>query len=48
MEASIAAGPRRTYLTSDELSALIKRDSRTIWDRQKDSVRVDLPRSRRS
>jgi hypothetical protein len=41
MQVPIAAGPHQTYLTTDELSALIKYDSRTIRDRLKDSVLIE-------
>ena len=41
MQVPIPAGPQQTYLTTDELSALIKYDSRTIRDRLKDSVLIE-------
>lgn len=41
MQVPISAGPQQTYLTTDELSALIKYDSRTIRDRLKDSVLIE-------
>ncbi len=41
MQASIPEAVPQTYLTTAELSALIKYDSRTIRDRLKDSVLIE-------
>lgn len=41
MQASIPEAAPQTYLTTAELSALIKYDSRTIRDRLKDSVLIE-------
>lgn len=41
MQAQQTSGVSQTYLTTDELSARIKYDSRTIRDRLKDSVLLE-------
>ena len=41
MQVAIPEAGSQTYLTTAELSALIKYDSRTIRDRLKDSVLIE-------